>query len=100
MPEAAGGSMVVVAGDHQGRDLERPDGTTDLSHIRRRRTRRIEQVTGDEHQLDAMLSHQGSHAADRIESGLSQPGAIVWITDPAVGLADLPVRGVENANQN
>jgi hypothetical protein len=43
--------------------------------------------------------HQQRHALDHSNPNLLEASAVIWINHPGIGLADLPVRRVQKANQ-
>ena len=95
LPEAAGATVVVVAGDHQHRQLQGPDGAAGGRDIGAGGLVGIEQITRHQDEGGPLLTRHLAEAADGAEPLLAQPGALVGIADPGVGLAELPVGGVE-----
>ena len=63
------------------------------------RGRRIKEITCHEHKIQLLISHHRGQTLDHCQPGLFEASTMIGIAHPGIGLADLPVRRVQKANQ-
>jgi hypothetical protein len=94
-PDGAGASVVVVAGDDEDGHAERADGGTGGGNGGTVSLGGVEQVAGDEDECGVRAADDLAESTDGIEPLLADAVAFRLIADGCEGLAELPVRGVE-----
>ncbi|CAI8434593.1 MAG: Uncharacterised protein [Cyanobium sp. ARS6] len=87
----------MVTGYHNHRCWNRSDRFQHLHDHGRSHCARVEQVTGNHHDVHLFLAGHFSDPQNSINSLLLQACLFLGIVDPAIGLADLPVSGVKDA---
>jgi len=90
--------MVVIARDHQNRDLHLTDGFQYLEHRGCRRRRRIKEVSSNNDKSRSLHASGIADAADGVQALLLQLEALLLIGNLPVRLADLPVSGMNKTN--
>ena len=95
VPHRAWGPMVVVAGDHQHGAGDGANGSADAAHIRAAGGGGIKQIPGYHHELHRLLAGVVGQPTYRFEAHLAQPGPLIRIQHPGIGLADLPIGAVQ-----
>ena len=95
VPHRAWGPMVVVAGDHQHGAGDGANGSADAAHIRAAGGGGIKQIPSHHHQLHRLLAGVVGQPTNRFEAHLAQPGPLIRIQHPGIGLADLPIGAVQ-----
>ena len=98
VPQTPGSAVVVVAGDHQHRQRQLADRLQHLHHGGARHGGGIKQIAGHHHEAHAGPVRHLADAADGGDPLLLEPEALGSLRHPLVGLADLPVGGVEEAH--
>ena len=99
MPDGAWGAVVVVAGDDDDRHHHGTDQLERFQDSRGVGCRGIEQIPSHQHKGSLLRSHDSTDPADGRKPLLLQPKPLLRIRHGAIGLTDLPVSGVKEANQ-
>ena len=89
--------MVVVSGDDNDGHAHLSDGVAGPGHGGLQRAGAVEQIAGDEDEGRLMLGGGGGggDAIEAFEALILKPGAIGLVRHAGIGLAELPVGGVE-----
>ena len=87
--------MVVIARDHQNRDLHLTYRFQHFEHRCCRRRWRIKEVSGNNDKSRSLHASGIADAADGVQALLLQLEALLLISNLPIRLADLPVGGVD-----
>jgi hypothetical protein len=99
LPDAAGTAVVVVAWDHQHGHRQGADGLQHLQHRFSGHGGRIEQVPRHQHGAGLPGAQRLADAHDGGDTFLLKAIAILGVFHGSVGFTDLPISGVDEAEQ-
>ena len=100
LPQGTGAAMVMIARDDQHRNFQVADLAERCVDGVQPGGVRIEQIPCHQHEAGPVLSGNLAQTVDNRETGLLQPDLLRGVNNPAIGLAQLPVGGVEECDRH
>jgi hypothetical protein len=96
-PDTTRPAVVMITGDHKNRARHRTDQLHHLQDLRGRNSGGIKKVAGHEQGIHRFMAGNVADAADDLDTFSLETSLFLRISNPSVGLADLPVSRVKNA---